>query len=138
MRDSYGSTLLISIMMIFVVLIVSFTAVIVNFAKTFRVKNQLIDYIEQYQYAGPGSVTEDATLSAIDSYLSNVGYNMSLDKGSRCSSGTWHNGICIESSGSDNNQYYKVTVYVTVSVPFLVDSFTLPVSGESRASVNLS
>ena len=52
MRDAFGGTFLIEILMVFVVLFVSFTAVIVNVAKTFRIKNQVINIVEQTQHSG--------------------------------------------------------------------------------------
>ena len=130
MRDSYGGTLLISLMMVFIVIIVCFTAVIVNISKTFRVKNQVINYVEQLEY---NESNPDVAVTAINTYLDNSGYQQ-VSKQSSCN-GKWYNrGYCITSEGD----YYKVTVYVSVSLPFFGVNLTLPVSGESRAPVNLN
>lgn len=143
MRESYGNSLLIIIMMVFVFFIVCFTAVIVNFAKTFRIKNQVINYVEQcqYGYGGVNSSTSQNCIAQIDAYLINAGYNRTLGRQtSSCPNSTttkWYNGYCIEQLGTSDEPYYKVIVYVTVTVPFLVENFTLPVSGESRTQVIL-
>lgn len=129
MKDSFGGTLLITLMMVFIVIIVCFTAVIVNISKTFRVKNQVINYVEQLEYSE--SNTKYA-VDAIDSYLAKVGYQKVSEQTS-CD-GIWYNrGYCITPVGN----YYKVTVYVSVSLPFFDVNLTLPVSGESRAPIKL-
>ena len=56
MRDAFGGTFMIEILMVFVVLFVSFTAVMVNVAKTFRIKNQIINIVEQTQYTTENNV----------------------------------------------------------------------------------
>lgn len=138
MRESYGNTLLITVMMIFVVMMVSFTAVIVNIAKTFRVKNQIIDYVEQYKY-GSGT-TDGECIDKIDQYLSETGYQIINEKiGCTGEKDYWGSkGYCISSVGSGDNTYYKITVYVSVSLPFFGGSLRLPISGESRAPVSLN
>lgn len=137
MSESYGNTLLITVMMIFVVMMVSFTAVIVNIAKTFRVKNQIIDYVEQYKY-GTGT-TDGECIDKIDQYLSYTGYQkVELDDKITCNGVWYEKGYCISPVGTDDNTYYKITVYVSVSLPFFEVSLRLPISGESRAIVNLS
>lgn len=139
MRESYGNTLLITVMMIFVVMMVSFTAVIVNIAKTFRVKNQIIDYVEQYKY-GSNGIVDDNCIKKIDDYLTNTGYQkVELDDSITCDNNYWHDkGYCISPVGTDDNKYYKVTVYVSVSLPFFEVKLKLPISGESRAPVSLN
>lgn len=140
MRDAFGGTMMIEIMMIFIVLIVAFTAVLINVAKTFRIKNEVVNIIEQTQYNGTDT-------SAIDEYIRNVGYQTvksdKLENECRSVDGKWGDkGYCIapigSSSSSDNADYYKVTVYVSVSFPFFDLSFTLPISGETKSYHDLS
>ena len=138
MRESYGNTLLITVMMIFVVMMVSFTAVIVNIAKTFRVKNQIIDYVEQYKYDEKNGVSSSACIDKISNYLSNTGYQKVEHSGITCDGFWGEEGYCISPVGNDDNKYYKVTVYVSVSLPFFNVNLKLPISGESRAPVSLS
>ena len=135
-----------ALLMAFVVLFVAFTAVIVNVAKTFRIKNEVINIIEQSQYSGGYS-------SDVDTYLSNAGYQKVNDnsgtKANNCQSngeyndGYWGDqGYCIapvhDSSQTDKVAYYKVTVYVSISLPFFDIEMTLPVSGETRSYPDLS
>jgi len=130
--------------MVFVVLIVSFTAVIANIAKTFRIKNQLINYVEQYNYDGSGS---GEAIDAIEEYISVAGYQRVDDKDLRdkCESavggvsGYWNDyyGYCIRQIGDGERKYFRVTVYASVSLPFLNLNMSMPVSGESKTVVTL-
>ena len=47
MREAVGGTLLLKIVLIFLVVYIGFMAIILNYGKTFRIKNRLINYIEQ-------------------------------------------------------------------------------------------
>ena len=71
MRESFGGAFTIKVVLVFIVVYVSFMAVAVNYAKTFRVKNKVIDILEQSQY----NVTNYGDVKdTIDSYLGNVPY----------------------------------------------------------------
>lgn len=132
MRDSIGGTFLITILMVFIVLFVSFTAVIVNVAKTFRVKNGIINIIEQE--SGINGAELDAAKSEIDSYLASASYNAASVSGAQSScDGEWQGsyGYCLKSM--DGGKYYKVTVYVYIQLPFFNLDFTIPISGETSS-----
>jgi len=144
MRDAYGGTLMIWLMMLFIVLFVSFTAVIVNVAKTFRIKNGVINIVEQYDYANNQSEAE----VVMEEYLKNSGYNInSMTPFNSCvtsdNMSRWYSrGVCISNGDGKNDlsnaEYYKVTLYVNISLPFFDINLTLPVSGETKSIERLS
>lgn len=136
MRDAFGGTFLIEILMVFVVLFVSFTAVIVNVAKTFRIKNQVINIVEQTQHSGDYA-------EQITTYMSNAGYQPvdkdRINKTKNPCNGEWIvPGACVESV--NNGDYYRVTVYVSISLPLnlITDTITLPIRGESKSYQSLN
>ena len=47
MRDAYGGIFMVRLFLVFIVIYVAFTAVSLNYAKAFRLKNKLIDYVEE-------------------------------------------------------------------------------------------
>lgn len=47
MRDAFGGEFMMRLLLIFIVIYVGFTAVSLNYAKAFRVKNKVISYIEE-------------------------------------------------------------------------------------------
>ena len=47
MRDSFGGAFMFRLMLVFIFIFVAFSAVSFNYAKAFRIKNKVIDFIEQ-------------------------------------------------------------------------------------------
>ena len=46
MRDAFGGTFMIQVFLVFILIYISFTALALNYAKAFKVKNKVIDYLE--------------------------------------------------------------------------------------------
>lgn len=127
MKDTYGSALSFVLFMFFFVVFVCFLAVSMNFARAYRVKNSVINILEQYKYDG-GNLSADIQ-NELQSYLNRVRYNGVADS---CS-GQEFNGVCIiPVSMSDGSKYFKVVVYFSYDFGILDASGTVPVSGETR------
>lgn len=149
MRDSIGGTFLITILMVFIVLFVSFTAIIVNVTKTFRVKNGIVNIIEQHSGANNSNLNgEGGALQLVDEYLANVRYDASSISGAEASctnngaetftilndsnlQSFQTRGYCLQAI--EGGKYFKVTVYVYIHLPFFDLDFTIPVSGETKS-----
>ena len=71
MRDSFGGTFMIQLLLIFIVIYVSFMAVALNYAKAFRVKNGVINILEQQQYDG---TYNDPAIDDVNAYLNSIPY----------------------------------------------------------------
>lgn len=142
MRESFGGTFMINLVLIFIVIYVSFMAVAVNYAKAFRVKNNVINILEQNEFQlGDG-------IDGIDSYLANVPYNLNgnASVSSNCNNVAFGNtdktkstvlterGVCITQLGDKSSKkiYYKVTSYISIEFPFFDIYMTLPISGETK------
>ena len=137
MRESFGGVFIIKFLIIFIVFYMSFMAIAINYAKTFRVKNQVINLVEQNQYSGS---SDSSTHIEIDGFLDAVPYSI---EGINCESrqdsnglkveGTNINGVCILPMSDDASaQYYKVTAYIKIDFPFFGINLTVPVSGETK------
>lgn len=70
MREAVGGAFMIKLMMVFLVIYVVFIAMALNYAKAFKTKNGIIDYIERYEGYN------DHSKAAIDSYLDRMNYNV--------------------------------------------------------------
>ena len=55
MKDAFGGSIMIYLFMIFFVIYVALIGVALNFAKIYRIKNNVINILEQNQYSGDGS-----------------------------------------------------------------------------------
>ena len=136
MRESFGSGFALKLMMGFIVVYVSFMAVAVNYAKSFRVKNTVINILEQNQYSGDDISADTAIKTQIDNYLAGVPYYIESDAVETKCEGDGGNltdrGICIVPLGSEASRYYKVVSYISISFPFFKIYMTLPISGETQ------
>lgn len=141
MREAFGGAFTIRLMLIFLAVYVAFIAVALNYAKAFRVKNKVIDIIEQNEGITDFNDTSDGSpIGKIDTYLGTVGYFVNLDP-SKLSNNLGENkycynrGYCIELFSNANGEYYKVTTYIRIDLPFKLTGdggISIPIMGETR------
>ena len=142
MRDAVGGTFMIYVLLIFLTIYITFVAVAFNYARAFKVKNKVIDIIEQNEGIDNYNNTS-GTMGDIEYYLNEVHYNINgIDSNTdACSNYDYINkelGYCIsrETAISDINggtaSYYKIVTFVRLELPFLDIGFTIPVRGETR------
>ncbi len=115
MRDAFGGTFMIRIMLVFIFLFVSFLAIALNFAKAFRIKDEIINYLEKNQIAN-GNISE----VSIEELLAPYGYGFTscLGNDENCYSGVKIDPTCEEINGL-NYCYYNVYVYINRDLGFL-------------------
>lgn len=143
MRESFGGAFMIKLVLVFIVVYISFMAVAINYAKAFRVKNQVINILEQTKFNGSKSSEE-----VVDNYLKKVNYNLSdniekIEK--KCNEQAEslgkteivvsEYGVCLisMSDSNDSPRYYTVTTYITIDFPFFNISMILPIIGETKS-----
>lgn len=137
MKDAFGGTFTIYLFMIFFVIYVTFIGVALQFAKTYRIKNNVINILEQQQYTGANN---DPALLKLDNYLDSVPYSVSDDLAiSQCKKrygdGNYkiHNGVCIvPMPNTSDPEYFRVEVYFVAEFPFFNINLTIPASGETK------
>ena len=78
MRESIGSAWLMIIVMTFIVLFSSYLAFSINYSKSFRVKDGIVERIQKHNGIVLGSGNEN-TLKQIDEFLAEIGYNVKGD-----------------------------------------------------------
>lgn len=79
MREAFGGAFTIKLMLIFLAIYIAFIAVALNYAKAFRVKNKIIDIIEQNEGIDSYNDTkEGSVIGDINSYLNTVSYYVNL------------------------------------------------------------
>lgn len=139
MRDAFGGAFMIKLMLIFLVIYVCFIAVALNYAKAFKAKNAIIDYIERYEGF-------ENSKDIIDSHLSNVRYYVRSQSGVNAEyskknpNAVCHElGYCIEAYDDASGANYIVTTFLEVNF-FGFDSlaglsFTVPIKGEVRIPI---
>lgn len=139
MRDAFGGTFMLKIAMVFFVIYICFMAMTLTYAKAFRVKNQVINIVEQERFSGP---SDNQTISKIDTYLASVPYKYSEEQKCKDIAGGQDytytpQGACIISYGTlgatgVSSRYYKVVTFIYVKFPLFNLEMTLPISGETK------
>ena len=137
MRDAFGGAFSIKLMLVFLVLYVAFICVALNYSRAFRVKNRIIDIIEQNEGYNINN-TSDAVANQIDSYLRNTGYYINAearqylaDKNVSSCSQLYGQGYCVYKISS-NPDYYGVETYMIFTLPIINIKFPIAVKGETR------
>jgi len=130
MKDSMGSAVLINIFVIFIVIFIIFMAAIINYTKTYRIKNQIINIIDRYEGYKDTAPTE------IEEYISAQRANVSCAFATGITTTRTYNGdskcYIDEVPVTGGGHYYKVTVFVTVELPIIKSELTLPVRGDTK------
>ena len=141
MREAVGGAFTIKLMLIFLAIYIAFIAVALNYAKAFRVKNRIIDIIEQNEGIDSYDDTkEGSVIGNINSYLNTVGYyvNLANIKNNNTENiNCYDRGYCIEETTAPvtdgiTSKYYKVTTYININFPFFKLNFNIPITGETR------
>ena len=144
MRDAFGGAFSIKLMLVFLMLYISFICVALNYARAFRVKNRIINIIEQNEGYGYDSSNDAKINQEINAYLGSTGYHVNYsDLGndfSSCGSDfigfSEGHGYCIVEKRSGSDKYYLVETYMLFRIP-IIDTFTginfpIRVQGETR------
>ena len=74
MRDAFGGAFMIKIFLIFIIVYVCFTALALNYAKAFKVKNKIIDYLEDAEISTKTDMTA-AAFEEMEKYFEEEIYN---------------------------------------------------------------
>lgn len=157
MREAFGGTWILGFVVLFIVLFSGYLAVSVNYTKAFKVKNRIINIIEENEgYSESAfyksemetkSVEElrssNQTADKIYAFLKEIGYSTTQISESRCpndSNGetTYKNGgYCVSAMTNDQGyKYYKVTTFIKLEIPIVSFNITIPITGETRVLYN--
>jgi len=146
MREAIGGSVILNIALVFIVLINGYLAVSVQYTKAFRVKNQIVSYIEQYE--GFSDLAEDR----IADYIGRVMYDPGIavtcppvaGEGGSVNVPTNPSTYCVvrmpgPGIGAGNASVYRVTTFLTIQLPFvgnLMETVTglpgIPIRGETK------
>ena len=148
MRDAIGQVFALQVILAFVLLINGYMAYSVNYTRAFRVKNQIVNIIEQYE--GP----TDEAMAKIGSYVDGMTYRVPQtlinsfrnryasnngDGEVSCQDGWCYIAHDVRTTGGDgemNGTYYSVVTFVNIDIPVINNLIGLgdflSVSGETR------
>ncbi len=122
MRDAFGGVFMMRLMLVFIVILVAFTAISFKYAKCFRTKNKVIDFVEQNQILDIATfLSNDKNSQKLKEILDKTEYKMECANGNSSidndtgSIGYCYNGVQIiknESKSKDGTIVYNIYTYV--------------------------
>lgn len=142
MRDAIGQVYALQVILAFVLLINGYMAYSVNYTRAFRVKNQIINIVEQYE-----SPENDEGKTKINQYVKQMNYEVSnqlinekRSEGFTCYKEGWcykaTNVSTASADGDRNGTYYTIVTFVNIDIPVINNLIGLgnflQVSGETR------
>ena len=153
MREAIGSTWLTGIVITFIVLFSGFLSYSISYTKAFRVKNEILNIIEKNEGFGTSSndlnnissssLEEDnSTEAQAFRFIKSIGYN--YDKfeniNNLCKEGEKQKGgYCLVKycpNEENDRVYYKVTTYISLSLPIIDIGINIPITGETKSLSN--
>ncbi len=134
MKDAFGGSFILRIMLVFFVVFICFMTVAINFAKIFRIKSNVINILERSHFSDL-----DTAKVQIDDYLRSVSYSYPGERytGIRNNCNTQRGeltdyGVCIVTTANSTYSYYKVTAYIVMEFPLFNFGAIIPISGETK------
>lgn len=124
MRDAFGGAFMIKLFLVFIIIYVGFTAIALNYAKAFKVKNEVIEYLESEEITNIGSMPASQFDKMNEYFEKDILGKMNYRHEPTCEPKYLYckNGIVIEEGGKAQNTegvYYKVSTYFGWSIPFI-------------------
>ena len=77
MRDAFGGVFMIRLFLVFIFIFVAFAAVSLNYAKAFKLKNSVIDFVEKEEIIDLNNINLDNFDNEV---LKNSNYNITCQK----------------------------------------------------------
>ena len=131
MRDAFGGAFMIQLFLVFIIIYVGFTAIALNYAKAFKAKSIVVEYLETNEISNLDHITA-ITEQQMEEYFYQeiVGKEHYIYPISYCGSNSGYPTKCFEDIGikieqrtsSSKNKlgvYYRVTTYFGFQMPFL-------------------
>lgn len=148
MREAIGGTWLLGFVMLFIVLFSAYLAVSINYTKAFKVKNQIINIIEENEGFTPSTNVlnktdrelqdSNKTEDKVYYYIKDIGYatNKFDNQTDICPSGNPDDlragGYCVRKVCTPQGAYYKVTSFIKIELPLMWKTLTIPINGETK------
>ncbi len=123
MRDAFGGAFMIKIFLVFILIYICFTALALNYAKAFKVKNSIIEYIENNEGIDLNNMSAQELMDMESFFEKEIHGTMNYFATLSCD-GTeiyCQNGIKITDAGKGRNtlgHYYRVTTAFGWNIKF--------------------
>lgn len=144
MRQTIGATWVLQLMIVFILLFVGFIVLTLNYSRTVKIKNEMIDMIEKYEGLNEQSI------ELVNNYLIYTNYNVE----GVCVSDDNETGVygaydltstelepartgeryyyCIKKyRGTNTSNYYQITIFYKFNLPVIGDTSSFTIKGST-------
>ena len=112
MRESIGGTMLFWIVLFFMSIFIAFMASVINYARVYKIKNSMINYIEKSEGIRTKEEFEDMLVS--------LGYSTDGDYK-----------VC-RTISRETGGFYSLSLYAVFELPFVGSGIRVEIKGETR------
>ncbi len=137
MKEAIGNTFVFNVVIVFVGVISLLLVSSLAYSKAFKVKNRIVDIIEENR-----GYTSKAT-SEIQTMLKDMGYPIRRNGFScpmvngKSNISTSNYKYCVYMNSTAKGDYYTVTSYIVFDFPIIGQVLSFPVSGETKILYNI-
>lgn len=149
MREAIGNASVFGLAIAFIGIMILVFLSSLNYTKAFKVKNRIVDIIEQYDdgYSNAtdsNGVTNRVNINKqVESVLRDIGYRVNTENKQcptikkdgetyKALNSTYNYRYCIYEFTSTRGSYYKVITYMHLDIPVIGGFIEIPVSGETK------
>lgn len=124
MKDALGGYFNLTLLFVFILLVSGFISLSISYTKAYRVKNNVLTYLEKYE----GNTSNTEMLTSINDYIKSVGYTASSEAINAAKSDGYTcpiyqgqaEGWCYKKGSTVNEQFtIDIVVFVNVDIPFI-------------------
>ena len=153
MKEAIGGGWLFGFVAVFIVLFSAYLAISINYTKAFKVKNRIINLIEENEgFSTSNNISKSSvdmdqvkngtsTEDKVYVYLDEIGYKYTdikcpepLDTATDSRVG----GYCVKKYKTNEGAYYKVVTFVSLELPLVWIKINVPITGETKVIYNVS
>lgn len=150
MREAIGTSYVVNFIITFFILFILVFLATLSYTKAFKVKNKIVDIIEEYEgdVVDTSSQLKSGPQGDINSKLGQIGYRVSDKK--KCKKNGRYEGnafdnvkeiskndtsnyhYCIYQVDTGKGKYYGVVTYIYFDIPIVGSTVEIPVYGETK------
>ena len=148
MKEAIGGGWMLGFVSMFIVIFAAYLAISINYTKAFKVKNQVINIIEEHEGYTESNVvkagntnkddlaSDNSTEGEVYRLLNEIGYAYDVDSCPDSNASLRAGGYCIRKICSGLSSYYKVTTFISIEIPLIGVDIKVPIKGETKVIFN--
>lgn len=153
MRDSVGAMWIFAICLVFIIMMIAYLSISVNYARAFRIKNHIISMIEEHEgydntldqdiedyfdYEGPIATGPCANNISASGESWEFKKCLGQDVNGRCSACIYKTHTAFSKMGPTESARYRVMTFFKFDIPVVSSLMTFQVGGDSRSIYNFA